>query len=135
MFCLVTNQRIFFPQCFPCIFLSSSSWKMKINSYWSKTVFFFLSLPVEKENNKFSSQNIGISSQNNVLKYHPRRHEKDLSMDKYSKKDICSETTLIGNKAKCNKISLFLKKSMKLYQALSVITLLTRVDKMKLIHR
>ena len=38
----------------------------KQTSYWSKTGFF-LSLPVEKENNnKFSSQNFVISSQNNV---------------------------------------------------------------------
>ena len=38
---------------------------------------FFLSLPVEKENNRFSSQNIVISSQNNVPKYHPKQYEKD----------------------------------------------------------
>ena len=40
--------------------------------------FFLLSLPVEKENNEFSSQNIVILSQNNVPKYHPGQHENDL---------------------------------------------------------
>ena len=34
-----------------------------------------------KNHNKFSSQNIVISSQNNVPHYHPRRHEKDYQFD------------------------------------------------------
>ena len=47
----------------------------KQTSYWSKTGFF-LSLPVKKvKNNKFSSQNIVISSQNNVPKKRTGRHE------------------------------------------------------------
>ena len=48
-------------------------WKLsKQTSCWSKTVFF-----VSVENhNKFSSQNIVISSQNNVPKYRSGWHEK-----------------------------------------------------------
>ena len=39
---------------------------------------FFLSLQVEKENNRFSYQSIVISSQKNVPKYYPGWNEKDL---------------------------------------------------------
>ena len=47
-------------------------WKLsKQTSYWSKTGFFFS----VKNHNKFSSQNIVISSQNNVPKYHTKEHE------------------------------------------------------------
>ena len=48
----------------------------KQTSYWSKTGFFFLSLPVKKVNdNEFSSQFRVTSSQNNVQNYHTTGHE------------------------------------------------------------
>ena len=47
-------------------------WKLsKQTSYWSKTGFSFS----VKNHNKFSSQNLVISSQNNVPKYRTRGHE------------------------------------------------------------
>ena len=47
-------------------------WKLsKQTSYWSKTGFFFS----VKNHNNFSSQNIVISSQNNVPKFRIKGHE------------------------------------------------------------
>ena len=53
-----------------------SQLKKKANFLLVQNSFFSLSLTVEKENNRFSSQIFFSSSQNNVPKYHPGLHEK-----------------------------------------------------------
>ena len=60
-------------------------WDDILGRYFGMKIFSFSTEKNLLSTNKFSSQNIVISSQNNVQKYHLRRHEKRLTIKFFTK--------------------------------------------------
>ena len=93
-------------------------WKLsKQTSYWSKTGFSFS----VKNHNKFSSQNLVISSQNNVPKYRTRGHEQAYKRWRKSPDKMRIHTYVViyvenGSWTKVKKISCDIKPPLKLCQ-------------------